>query len=175
VRADPAIGRIIALAWLPMALAGLGAAFDQYRALGVTTWRSACRASGFSPTSIATFTIELLPTALLGALAGGLLVLIAGLRDRHAFARGALCAHAGCAFAMPVGMLLCASALPWPLTLAAELALAALAAASVWWLTRIRKATYARRPAHGVSRISRPRAAAENFSVKHFWNPHDCN
>jgi hypothetical protein len=168
-------GRVVVLAWLPMALAGLGASFDEYRALGFTTWRSACRTAGISLPSIATFTLELLPTAVIGALFGGLLVLLVGLGERRAYARGALAAHVGCAAAMPVALLLCASMWPWPLTLAAEAALTALAAASVWWITRIRKATYAHGSGRGVPRIPRLPAVAENFPVNHSWNSHDCN
>jgi hypothetical protein len=156
-------------------MAALGAAFDEWRALGFTTWRAVCRASGFSPSSIATFTLELLPTAVIGALAGGLIVLLAGFHARGSLARGALCAHAGCALAMPLGLLLCVTAWPWPLTLAADAALASLSAAMVWWFTRIRKATYAHGAARGVSRIPAAMRASENFSVYHLWNPHDCN
>src|SRR5690242_19188587 len=125
---------VLLLAWLPMALATLGAWLDEQRALGFTIWRGACRAAGISPASIATFTLELLPTAVVGALLGGLLVLVAGLRAPATLGRGALAAHAGCAAAMPVGLLLCASAWPVSLTLVAEIALTALLAASVWWL-----------------------------------------
>jgi hypothetical protein len=168
-------GRVIVLAWLPMALATLGAALDEYHALGFSTWRSACRATGISLPSIASFTLELLPTGVLGALLGGVLVLAAGWHRRRAFARDALAAHAGCAAAMPAALLLCAAAWPWPLTLAADAALTALVALAVWWITRIRKATYAHAAGRGVSRISRSAPAADNFPVTQPWNPHDCN
>jgi len=166
------MGYILRLAWLPMGLATLGAWLDESRALGFTLWRGACRASGISLPSVAIFTLELLPTAVIGALLGGVLVLAAGFRRPGAAPR-ALAAHAGCVAAMPVGLLLCASAWPWPMTLAAELALSALVAGSVWWITRIRKATYAQRVPRGVTRIPRAACAAENLPVTHSWNPHD--
>jgi hypothetical protein len=168
-------GHIILLAWLPMALATIGAAFDERRALGFTTWRSACRAAGLSPSSIATFTLELLPTAVIGALAGGVLALGVGLMHRRTLGRPALAAHAGCAAAMPIGLLLCASTSPWPLTLVAEALLAAFAGLGLWWLTRIRNATYARSAMRGMSRIPRAAGSDENFSVTKRWNPHDCH
>ena len=166
---------ILLLAWLPTGLAAFGAWLDEWRALGFTIWRGACRASGFSLSSIARFTLELLPTAVIGALLGGLLVLAVAAGNPGARARGSLAAHAGCAIAMPIGLVLCATAWPWPLTLAAELAIASLATLGVWWITRIRKATYAPAPGRGVTRISRAAAGNENFPVTNLWNPHDCN
>jgi hypothetical protein len=168
------MGNILALAWLPMGCATLGALLDERRALGFTIWRSACRAAGFSLQSVAGFTLELLPTAVIGALVGGLIVLAAGVQ-RHTCARGALAAHAGCVVAMPVGLLLCASAWPWQMSLAAEVALTALTTLFVWWITRIRKATYADDSARGVPRIPRRAASVENFPVNNLWNSHDCN
>ena len=165
----------VALAALPMACAALGAMVDQRRAMGFTIWRSACRAAGLSLHSVAAFTLELLPTAVIGALLGGLIVLAAGFRRRGSFARGALAAHSGCVLAMPAGLLLCALAWPWPLTLAADVVVTTCAALSVWWITRIRKAAYADGSARGVPRIPRGAAAAENFPVNHSWNSHDCN
>jgi len=170
-----ATGRLVALATLPMMLATAGAGVDEWRALGFTTWRSACRATGISLPSIATFTLELLPTAVVGALLGGLLVLVVGLRHPATFARGALAAHASCVLVMPLGLLLCASAWPWALTLAAETTLAAFVAVGAWWFTRIRRATYARHGARGVSRIPPRSAAAENFSINPLWKSHDCH
>lgn len=157
-----------------MGLGVLGAFVDEWRALGLSTWRSACRGAGLSLPSIVHFTLELLPTAVIGALLGGLVVLAAGFRAPREAARGALAAHAGCLAAMPLGMLLCASAWPWPLTLGAEMALAALAAASVWWFTRIRIATYPVTSSRGVSRIPHTARALENFPVNNLWNSHDC-
>ena len=57
---------VLLLAWLPMGLGAFGAWLDEQRSLGFTIWRSVCRASGVSPSSIATFTLELLPTAIIG-------------------------------------------------------------------------------------------------------------
>jgi hypothetical protein len=165
---------VLCMSGLPMAGAAFGAWLDERRALGFTVWRAACRASGISLSSLATFTLELLPGAVIGTLLGGLVVLASGMIARPAAARGALAAHAGCVVAMPVGLLLCASALPWPLTLAAEFALTALAAAGMWWLARIRKATYTRAEPRGMSRIPRTAGALENFPVTHLWNSHDC-
>jgi hypothetical protein len=167
--------RVVAFAWLPMGLAALGAFLDERRALGFTIWRAACRASGLTPSSIATFTLELMPMAVIGALLGCLLVLLTAFGTRPSAARGAIAAHAGCVIAMPAGLLLCASASPWPLMLAAEFGLAALAAAGVWWITRIRKATYPNARARVVPRIPRIPAADENFPVNQTWNPHDCS
>lgn len=166
--------RFLPLAWLPLGLAVVGALLDERRALGFTIWRAACRGAGLTPTSFATFTLELLPNAIIGALLGSMVVLFVGLDGRVASTRDALAAHAGCMIAMPAGLVLCVTALPWPITLAAEATLAALAAAAVWWFTRIRKATYPRGPARVVPRIPASAAAAENFSVNHSWNPHDC-
>lgn len=163
------------LAWLPMACAALGACLDERRAMGFTIWRGACRAAGLSLHSVATFTLELLPAGVIGALLGGLFVLAVGVSRRGTYARGAFAAHAGCIVAMPVGVLLCASAWPWPLTLATEVALTALAAGGAWWITSIRKVTYVRGARRGVSRIPCGASRAENFPDSHSWNPHDCN
>jgi hypothetical protein len=159
------MSNILMLASLPMGFAVLGAWLDERRALGFTVWRSACRASGLSPSSLATFTLELMPTAVIGVLLGGLIVLLAGFGRRRSSARDAVAAHAGCVIAMPAGVLLCASTLPWPLMLAAEGALAALAAAGVWWLSRIRRATYQHACARVMPRIPRPARAEENLPV----------
>lgn len=156
---------ILMLACVPTGFAALGAWLDERRALGFTVWRSACRAAGLSPASIATFTLELVPTAVIGVLLGGLIVLLAGFSRRPASARGAFAAHAGCVIAMPAGLLLCASASPWPLMLVADAGLAALVAAGVWWVTRIRKATYRQACARVIPRIPPSPAAEENFPV----------
>lgn len=124
--------RFMALAWLPMVLGALGALIDERRALGFTIWRSACRSAGLSLGSIATFTLELLPTAVSGALAGGLLVLLGGLVSRAAQAPAALAAHTGCLLGMPAGLLICASSLPLPLSLAGEAAITAAGTLLVW-------------------------------------------
>jgi len=119
--------RFLALASLPMMLASFGALLDEHRALGFTIWRSACRASGLSLPSIAAFTLELLPLAVIGALLGGLIVLAGGFIQGGRNAHGSLAAHVGCAIAMPAGLVLCAAALPLPATLVMEVTLAALA------------------------------------------------
>ena len=112
------------LALLPMFLSVIGVAVDEMTHLGFTTWRAACRAAGLSLTSLAAFTLQLLPSAVIGALTGGLIVLVAGFTRRR-IAGGALAAHAGCALAMGPGLLLCASGVVWPLALGVELAAAA--------------------------------------------------
>jgi hypothetical protein len=112
------------MAVLPMTLAVSGGFIDEWSHLGFSQWRSACRASGLTPGSLAQFTLQLLPNAVLGALLGGVLVLGLGLlrRDR-ACAADALGAHAGCVVGMAVGLLLCVMPLPVPLLLAGEVAL----------------------------------------------------
>jgi hypothetical protein len=122
--------RLVGLAGISPAFAVVGGMIDERAHLGFTNWRSACRASGISLQSLTYFTLELLPTAVVGALLGGVLVLLGAFFSRHA--RGSadcLAAHAGCAIAMPLGLLLCAMAMPVPLMLAAEVALAGAAAA----------------------------------------------
>jgi hypothetical protein len=124
--------RAIVLSLVPMALAAAGAWFDERTHLGFTTWRTACRAAGFAPRSLAIFTLELLPVALAGALAGGLVVLLAGVLARRGDCpASALAAHGGCVLGMAVGLVLCVLAVPVPLVLALEGALAAAIAA---WL-----------------------------------------
>ena len=124
--------QLLALGALPLAGAIAGAWIDQRDHFGFTNWRSACRASGISLRSLVAFTFELLPTAIVGMLAGALALQMTGfvLRRREGKARLCLAAHSGCALAMPVGMYLCAIALPVPLMLIADVLLA-LAASSV--------------------------------------------
>jgi hypothetical protein len=121
-----------------MASGVLGTLIDEQRALGFTVWRAACRTAGFSPGSIATFTLDLLPNGVLGALLGALIVLMGGLGATRAQAGGALAAHSGCLLAMPAGVMLCATGWPLPLTLAAELALTIAVTLLVWNLLRPR-------------------------------------
>jgi hypothetical protein len=126
--------RVVALALVPMLGALAGALVDERLRLGVTVWRSACRASGLALRPVVAFTFELLPCAVIGALLGGLVVLASAfasgsgavLRARHS-----LGAHLGCVLAMPVGLILCALALPVPIMLAGEAVLAGLVALTV--------------------------------------------
>jgi hypothetical protein len=94
--------------------------------LGFTTWQSACRSVGISPRSLLVFTVELLPTAVIGALAGGLLVQLGGVlaRGRCRGAQSALAAHGGCVLGMLAGLVFCALGLSWPIAAAAEALLA---------------------------------------------------
>jgi len=122
--------RLAALAAVSPAGALIGGMLDERDHLGFTNWRSACRSSGISLASLANFTLELLPTAVIGALSGALLVQALAFALRHDPARAGQClaAHLGCALAMPFGLLLCALALPVSLMLLVEIALAVLAA-----------------------------------------------
>jgi hypothetical protein len=128
------------MAWslLPMALAIAGAWIDEHWRLGFTTWQSACRAAGFAPRSLAIFTLELLPTAVVGGLAGGLIVQLRGMlaHGQRCGAQGALAAHAGCTIGMTAGVSLCVVTAAWPLAVLAEALLAMLA--SVWLFGRLR-------------------------------------
>jgi hypothetical protein len=125
--------RLAGLGAVSPACAVVGGVIDERIHLGFTNWRSACRATGLSIESLARFTFELLPTAVIGALVGGLLVLAMAMaraiqsRDRQQVDQ-CLAAHAGCAIAMPIGLALCAMAMPVPLMLMAEVALAVAAA-----------------------------------------------
>jgi hypothetical protein len=113
-----------AMAILPMGFAVAGAFIDERARLGFSLWRSACRANGLTLESLARFTLQLLPTAVLGALFGGLVVLGFGMLLRHrGCAADALGAHAGCVVGMAAGLLLCTLPLPVPVLLAGEAAL----------------------------------------------------
>jgi hypothetical protein len=103
---------------------------DEYRLLGFSAWRSACRAAGFSLPSMLSFAWQLLPNAILGALAGGFALLLTGflLRHDHGAARACAASHLGCVLAMPVGLAICTLALPAGVMLVAELALTLLLA-----------------------------------------------
>jgi len=119
-----------ALAPLPMLLAVLGAALDEHRNLGFSTWRNACRSSGLSLSSLFTFTLDLLPSAVIGALAGGVLLQLLGicLRHRRGVATASLAAHGGCSLGMAAGLPLCVLPVPVSWVLAGEMLLAAVVA-----------------------------------------------
>jgi hypothetical protein len=151
---DTHLARILALALLPMAAALLGAWVDERLRLGVTVWRSACRSSELALGSVIVFTLELLPCAVIGALIGGLAVLAFAMRAASASSRRwSLAAHLGCAVTMPVGILLCAIALPLPFMLVADAALAGSAAAAIGWALK----TIPGRTARGKYAILRDR------------------
>lgn len=119
--------RIAALSALPMGGALLGGWLDERHHLGFTTWRTACRAAGLRIPTLIDFTLQLLPTAVLGLLLAGVAVLLAGAVARRRDPGLYLAAHAGCALSLPVGLVLCAL-LPPAVMLAADVALATLAA-----------------------------------------------
>jgi hypothetical protein len=113
-----------------MTLAVLGAALDEHRNLGFSNWRSACRSAGLSLSSLFTFTLQLLPSAVLGVLAGGAALQILGicLRHKKGVARASLAAHGGCSLGMAACLPLCLLPVPVPWLLGAEALVAALAA-----------------------------------------------
>jgi hypothetical protein len=125
--------RLAMLAALSPAGAVIGGLVDERLRLGFTIWRAACRAAGFSVASVLSFTLQLLPNAVIGALLGALLVQVIAFSSRHVAGRVDVClaAHAGCAIAMPVGLILCAFALPVALMLLVETAVAVVAASVV--------------------------------------------
>jgi len=124
------LARLLALAVLPLAGAVAGALIDERHHLGFTNWSSACRTAGFAFGSVVTFSFELLPTAIVGLLAGGLALQALGfaLRNRAPHADLCLAAHAGCALTMPIGSSLCALSLPLPAMLVTDAMLALVAA-----------------------------------------------
>jgi hypothetical protein len=120
----------MALALLPMACAALGAWLDQRTHLGFSAWRSACRSDGITLGSLAIFTLDLLPGALIGMALGVVAMQFASaaLWLRAGGARLALAAHGGCALGMAFGLWLCTVVPSIPLMLAGELAVTASAA-----------------------------------------------
>lgn len=118
--------RLSVLASISPVGAVLGGLVDERTRLGFTIWRSACRASGVSFASVISFTLQLLPNAIVGALLGALLVQAIAFSTRHrdGSVQACLAAHAGCAIAMPAGLILCTLALPWGLMVLGEIALA---------------------------------------------------
>ena len=114
----------VALALLPMAFAALGAWFDERTHLGFSAWRSACRSGGITLESLVIFTLDLLPTALIGLVLGVVAMQFASaaLWFRAGGPRLALAAHSGCALGMAFGLWLCTLLPSIPLMLASELA-----------------------------------------------------
>jgi hypothetical protein len=135
------------LAALPMLAAAIGAWLDERRAVGFSTWRSACRAAGLDFASLIDFTWQLLPLTLAGLTLGGATVLGVAIARRHELrdARSCLAAHAGCALSLPVALLLCASTLPWGWMLLADLAITTVAA---WLLLALMRPASRTAPAH---------------------------
>jgi hypothetical protein len=109
---------------------------DERERLGFSTWRSACRAGNISFASLLTFTLELLPGAVIGALLGGLALQALAFARRHRACHAAeiFATHAGCVLTMPVGLVLCALAWPIPGMLLVE---TVLAMACGWLLLRL--------------------------------------
>jgi hypothetical protein len=165
MRINLGIVRLAGLAAVSPACAVVGGWIDERTHLGFTNWRSACRASGISPASLLHFTLELLPMAVIGALLGGTVVLMGAMvtRNRPQAADACLAAHLGCAIAMPLGLLLCALAIPVPVMLIVEIA-AALVAAYSFQVFFIRSATYGGAAHRVVARIPENGARLENFS-----------
>ena len=120
----PRLARLAGFASIVPLFALAGGWLDERDHLGFTTWRSACRAAGLSLGSLFDFTLELLPSAVIGALCGGLLMQLLALPHRTRHAREILATHAGCALTMPAGLVLCAGAFPLPLMLFGDVALA---------------------------------------------------
>lgn len=118
------------LAALPMSGAAIGAWLDERRAIGFSTWRSACRAAGLDFASLVDFTWQLLPLTLAGLTLGGAMLLAIAIVRRHQLrdAKSCLAAHAGCALSLPIALLLCASTMPWGWMLLADLAITTAAA-----------------------------------------------
>src|SRR5690348_8750957 len=127
--------RMAMLTPIPMVGAAIGGWLDERHHLGFTTWRSACRAAGLRVSTLIEFTLQLMPMAVIGLLAGGLAVLLAGALLRDRLASASLAAHAGCAVSLPVALILCAF-LPPMLMMAADVVLAMLAAVVMLALMR---------------------------------------
>lgn len=124
------IVRLAILAAIVPWFAAVGAMFDEAHHLGFTIWQSACRTSGVSFGSVLHFTWELLPTALAGALIGGLILQLIAftLRREPQHAAACLSVHLGCVLTMPASLLICALAWPVPAMLLADVALAVMVA-----------------------------------------------
>ena len=102
------------LALAPMVLAGAGAMLDERTSRGFTLWVDACRSAGVTASSLLSFTLTLLPCAVLGLLLGGLLVLSVGASGCAGgrAARASLGAHLARLLGMGLGALLCVTLLP---------------------------------------------------------------
>jgi hypothetical protein len=124
----PARSRVAILVSIPMLAAIGGAWLDERRHAGFSQWRTACRTAGLSLQSLASFTWQLLPTALLAALAGAFAVQLLAIarREQLAESRACLAAHAGCVLAMPLGLVLCVLVPSLAVTLITEFAMAVL-------------------------------------------------
>lgn len=133
----PRLARLAGFATIVPAFTLAGGWLDERDHLGFTTWRSTCRAGGLSFASLLEFTLELLPTAVIGALSGGLIVQLLALVRRHRpyHAREILATHAACALTMPAGLVICA--LAWPVQWMFFLE-TGLAVAGAWLLLRLR-------------------------------------
>ncbi len=120
----------IALCLLPTLGGGVGALIDEWRHLGFTNWRAACRAAGPSLQSFIVFTRELLPSAIVAMLAGALLVVLLGIAARRTdgAARTCFAAHLGCVLSLPLMLVTCMIAPAPAVMLFADAAFAALAA-----------------------------------------------
>lgn len=115
------------LALVPMALALAGVYVDERTHFGFSNWRAACRAAGLDVASLITFTVDLMPWAALGALAGVMLVQALGaiLWRGGGAPRAIVAVHAGCALGMTAMLLVCAWLPSLPLMLGVEVLLAA--------------------------------------------------
>jgi hypothetical protein len=105
---------VLALALTPFALAGAGAILDERTSRGFTLWLDACRSAGVTASSLLVFTLTLMPSAVLGMLLGGLVVLSVGASGCAGgrAARASLDAHLACLLGMGLGALLCLTLLP---------------------------------------------------------------
>jgi hypothetical protein len=142
----PRLARLAGFASIVPLFALAGGWLDERDHLGFTTWRSACRTAGLSMGSLFDFTLELLPTAVIGALCGGLVMqLLALSRGRHVCdAQEILATHAGCALTMPAGLVLCAMAWPLHWMLLADVGLAI---GGAWLLLLLRSSQFEKRVA----------------------------
>lgn len=122
-RNSRAVVRVVLLALLPMLFGAAGAWLDERSHLGFSNWRSACRAGGFTLESLVIFTLDLLPTALIGMVLGAVAMQFASAAwwFRDGGPRAALAAHGGCALGMAAGLVLCTQFSSVPLMLATEL------------------------------------------------------